>query len=437
MIDAVAQSTKQGFLFVFDRVSGKPLWPIEERPVPKSDMPGEQASPTQPFPTAPPPFARLKMTSEDIDPYILTSEERAGWKERLGHIRNEGIFTPPALTETLSLPGARGGSNWGTVASNPAKGLMYLTTQDWPTIYKLSPKDPFSEPSSRGDAGNQQGRAIYERRCQGCHGAGGAGSASGPPALTDIGARLGANAFRQVVVAGRGEMPGFADLDSSAISALLEFLNKSKGVTGEPIPLPKGPVVASGGAPGGLEIYGEGKVRYSPLGGPPYPAELDLHLNRYYTAWGLYPDQPFVIGPPWSSLVAYDLNSGTIKWKVPLGQDERATEQGARETGAFMAERHGIIVTATGLLFVAGSDGKLRAYEADTGNILWTAPLPAGSEGIPAMYEVNGRQYLVVTSSSRINAGGGHKGDGAAPAPNGPPSYIVFALPERSKKDEK
>jgi quinoprotein glucose dehydrogenase len=133
--------------------------------------------------------------------------------------------------------------------------------------------------------------------------------------------------------------------------------------------------------------------------------------------------------------VAYDLNSGTIKWKVPLGQDEKATEQGARETGAFMAERHGIIVTATGLLFVAGSDGKLRAYEADTGNILWTAPLPAGSEGIPAMYEVNGRQYLVVPSSSRINAGGGHERDGAAPVLNGPSSYIVFALPERSQKD--
>ena len=283
-IDAVAQSTKQGFLFVFDRVSGKPLWPIEERPVPKSDMPGEQAWPTQPFPTAPPPFARQKMTSEDIDPYILTAEERARWKERMEHIRNQGMFTPPALTETLSLPGARGGSNWGTVASNPAKGLVYLTTQDWPTIYKLSLKDPFGEAEgSEATEGKQTGQVIYEKRCQGCHGAGGAGSGSGPPALANVGARLGTANFRQVVLAGRAEMPAFADLGDSAINALLEYL----GTATEPVPLSKGPVVASGGAPGGLEISAKVGMRYSPLGGPSYPASLNLHLNRYYTAWGL------------------------------------------------------------------------------------------------------------------------------------------------------
>ena len=127
-----------------------------------------------------------------------------------------------------------------------------------------------------------------------------------------------------------------------------------------------GPVVASGGAPGGLEIP-EVEPRPSPLGGPAYPAGVEAPANRYYTDWGLYPNQPYVIGPPWSAIVAYDLNSGTIKWRVPLGEDARAAEEGAKNTGVFMAERHGIIVTSTGLLFVATTDGKVRAHDEETG----------------------------------------------------------------------
>ena len=175
-IDAVSQTTKQGFLFVFDRVTGKPLWPIEERPVPKSHMPGEQAWPTQPYPTAPPPFARQKMTADDVNPYILTPEERAEWKERIAKMRNEGLFTPPGFEETISLPGARGGSNWGTSAANPAKGLVYLTTQDWPTIYKLSLEDPLAARRRvAADGAATAGRTIYETRCQTCHGPNGDG----------------------------------------------------------------------------------------------------------------------------------------------------------------------------------------------------------------------------------------------------------------------
>ena len=123
IMDAVAQATKQGFLYVFDRVTGKPLWSIEERPVPQSNMPGEHTSPTQPFPTAPPPFARQRMTADDVNPYILTPEERANWKDRINSTRNEGLFTPPGLAESLSLPGARGGSNWGTTAFGPHEGF--------------------------------------------------------------------------------------------------------------------------------------------------------------------------------------------------------------------------------------------------------------------------------------------------------------------------
>ena len=202
MVDAVAQSSKQGFLYVFDRVTGKPLWPIEERKVPASDMPGELISPTQPFPTAPPPFARQKMTADDINPYILSPEDRAYWKDRIASARNEGLFTPPGLGESISLPGGRGGSNWGTGAANAAKGTVYLTTQDWPTLYKLRLEDPLAaRPSARAT----QGRDIYQQRCQGCHPLDRPGA--GPAMLARINARFTAEQFSILVHSGRGKCP--------------------------------------------------------------------------------------------------------------------------------------------------------------------------------------------------------------------------------------
>jgi quinoprotein glucose dehydrogenase len=434
-IDAVSQATKQGFLFVFDRVTGTPLWPIEERAVPVSHMPGEHAWPTQPYPTAPPPFSRQKMTADDVNPFILTPEERAAWKDRISKMRNEGLFTPPGLEETISLPGARGGSNWGTSAANPRKGLVYLTAQDWPTIYKLSLEDPLAARTAVAPASaTDQGRTLYETQCQTCHGPNGEGSGGGPPPLAGRG-RFDPPLFRQIVVSGRAEMPAFGDLDATAITALHRFLDSSgAGPSGlvQTRSRTQGPVVASGGAPGGLDVAVR-ETQYSPLGGPPYPEGVEAPAQRYYTDWGLYPNQPYVIGPPWSALVAYDLNKGTIKWRVPLGEDAVAAAQGAKNSGVFMAERHGLIVTSTGLLFVATTDGKVRAHDEETGKILWTASLPAGSEGVPAMYQVNGQQYLVVPASSRINSGGGHNPPTGIREPDAAAtrSYIAFALPRK------
>ncbi|MEO8592616.1 MAG: PQQ-binding-like beta-propeller repeat protein [Candidatus Solibacter sp.] len=432
LVDAVAESSKQGFLYVFDRVTGKPLWPIEERKVPASTMAGELISLTQPFPTAPPPFARQKMTADDINPYLLTAEERANWKDRIASARNEGLFTPPGLAESLSLPGGRGGSNWGTGAANATKGTVYLTTQDWPTLYRLRLEDPLAARSTNNAT---QGMEVYRQRCQSCHTLDRGGA--GPPALTGINARFTAAEFLNVVRSGRGEMPAFSDLETASITALYGYLggggregrgaNAAAGGAARPTP---GPVVASGGVAGGKEPRLRSGPRYTPLGGPPYPDGVSAPSVRYYTDWGLFPDKPYIISPPWSSLVAYDLNRGTIKWKVPLGEDAKAAAEGAKNTGAFGAEHHGIIVTSTGLLFVTASDGKLRAYDEETGKVLWTATLPAGSEGIPSMYEVNGRQYLVVLVSSNVNPGGGHTAPGevvSRPSVNG--AYMAFALP--------
>ncbi len=433
-IDVVAQSSKQGFLYVFDRVTGQPLWPIEERPVAKSLMPGEQAWPTQPFPTMPPPFARQKITADDVNPYILTPEERASWKQRIAAMRNEGLFTPPGLSETISMPGARGGSNWGSGAVHPTKGLMYLNTQDWPTIYKLGLEDPLAQAATDTTA-----KSVYAARCQACHGVNGLRSGSGPPPLAGIGRRLPLESFRLAVRNGRGKMPAFRDLEDAAVAELFAHLNTFAPPAGSEVsakrpPVVRGPVVASGGAPGGLTARPGNADQFTPLGGPAYPAGSPTPRVRYYTDWGLYPNQPYIVSPPWSSVVAYDLNSGTIKWKVPLGQDPVAAAQGARNTGAFMAEHHGPIVTATGLVFIAASDGKIRALDADNGQVLWEAVLPAGSEGIPAMYEAGGRQFLVVPASSPLNAGGGHPGSQAPPRElrsDYPKGYVAFALPKK------
>ena len=220
--------------------------------------------------------------------------------------------------------------------------------------------------------------------------------------------------------------------NSSSISAPLQPPAGTAGKAPAKKIADRGPVVASGGAPGGLKVRQGNADQYTPLGGPPYPPGSQTPRVRYYTDWGLYPNQPYIVGPPWSSVVAYDLNSGTIKWKVPLGQDAVAEAEGARDTGAFMAEHHGMIVTSTGLIFIAASDGKIRALDEETGKVLWSATLPAGSEGIPAMYEANGRQYLVVPASSNINSGGGHAGSGGTPQTvrsDLPKGYVAFALP--------
>jgi quinoprotein glucose dehydrogenase len=434
LVDVVAQAGKTGFLYVFNRVTGEPVWPIEERPVPKSDVPGEEAWPTQPFPTAPPPFAKQSLDETEINPYILTPEQRAMWTERIAKARKGGLFVPPAIgVDTVAIPGAQGGANWGTTAAHPTNGSVYVLSINTPSIYRLE----LEPPGQGGGAGRgrggaspamlQQGRAIYELRCQSCHGANleGVGNYS---SLVGITTRLANDVLRGIITAGRLAMPP-NDLQPAEMDALVAFLGdapsafgrggRGRGAgTGIPGDAPPGPIVARGGAPGNLPpARGAGG---GGMAGPPYPEGVSAPTVRYYTDYGM---QSTLVKPPYATLTAYDLNTGTIKWQVPAGGDEpRAVAQGAANTG-YPQARTGIITTATGLLFQAGLDRKIRAYDVEIGQVIWTGELPGGSVGIPAMYEVNGKQYLLVSATQ---GGGGPGGPAGGPSTR---AYVAFALP--------
>ena len=361
-IDVVAQATKFGFLYVFDRMTGKPIYPIEERPVPQSDVPGEWSSPTQPFPMKVPPFARQSFTEKDINQY-LPEAEKEQLRQRLRNSRNEGLFTPPSLEGTIELPGHNGGANWGSSAVDPIKGEFYVVAKNMPTLMRLI-------------LSNEEPTAA----------AGGTGGVITP----DQKAKLMAEA--------------------KAAAA-------------------KGP------------------VRYTS------PYDFMQSPTNGMTA----------IGTPWSEITAYDLNTGEIKWRIPDGGVTAPSELNIKaDSGAHMP-RGGPLVTAGGLLFVAtASDRTVRAYDRETGKAIWSKDLPTGSEGVPAAYEVNGRQFIVFPvaagaglfparfggpAAQRGAAGGGPEGRAAAPGgpegqggrggrgrggpPPAPGAYIAYALPKK------
>ena len=320
--EVVAQATKHGFLFVFDRKSGEPIWPIEERRVPASDVPGEHASPTQPFPTKPAPFATQTFTERDINPYLPESEQEI-LRQKLRTSRNEGLFTPPSFEGSIGMPGHNGGANWAGAAVDPVNGELYIVSKNLPVMLRVEMTD--EEPSARGVTG---------------------------PVVTR-------------------EQAAAARTAAQAASA-------------------------------------QGPVRYS----VPYD-----FIRSETNGMG-------AMGPPWAHLTAYDLNTGEIKWRVPHGGVTGIGD----DVGAHFP-RGAPLVTAGGLVFAAtAQDRQLRAYDRDSGKVLWSYTLPGGSEGIPATYEQGGRQYLAVP----VAAGAGLFAPMLDPAPNLPPlerAYVVFALP--------
>jgi quinoprotein glucose dehydrogenase len=282
-----------------------------------------------------------------------------------------------------------------------------------------------------------QGRAIYVQNCQGCHGADLRGNGS-YPSLVDITTRLDLDTIRSTINGGRGPMPAFSpEIKVADMNALLAYLSnpaaagrgaRPQGDTQAENTQLGGPVVASGGAPAGKIMMAaaaatRGMSSYGSMGGPPYPEGVDAPTDRFYTGYNVAGN---IIKPPFSTLTAYDLNKGTIRWQVPVGDDLRAIREGVHDTGGIDI-RVGMVTTPTGLIFLAGGDMKIRAYDEDTGKVLWTAQLPGQSQGIPAMYEANGRQYLIVNATSAPGV------RGAVPTSAQPRGYIAYALPSATK----
>jgi glucose dehydrogenase len=303
-IPIVILATKMGFVFVFNRLTGEPIWPIEERPVPASDVPGEVASATQPFPTWPLPFTRQSFTEEDINPYLPEADQEA-LREKLRNSRNEGMYTPPSLRGSVHMPGHNGGANFGTTAVDPLTKRFFVVSREIPVIIKLNPDNR-------------------------------------PEALA--------------------AMP-----------------NGNPGLN-------------------------------------PYKSPVDFLLQ---------PNGMVAIKPPFSFLTAYDMNTGEILYRIPNGESLGLQEQGITGVGS-QAPRGGPVATASGLLFVGtAGDRTFRARDSATGEVLWEHKLDAATEGVPAIFEVNGRQFITLPVG-----GDGLFAQRGNPTP-GPSRYVTFALPAR------
>ena len=377
-VDAVAQITKSGFVFLFDRVTGAPLFPVEERAVAASDIPGEQAWPTQPFPVKPAPFGRQRVLESDITD--LTSEAHAAMLARFRTLRNEGPYTPGSLAGTIVLPGFDGGGEWGGAAVDGESSVLYVNGSDVPWINALVPV---------AQSGNMpaSGASVYTASCASCHGADRRGDGDRSPSLLTIRGRLSTTQVREIVDKGKGFMPGFPNLSVADRDAVTAYVMGQVNSATEP---PRSPAASasSGRAPYRLRGY-----------------------ERWRDAEG-YP----AIKPPWGTLNAIDLNSGDFLWKIPLGEYPALKARGLGITGT--EQYGGPIVTAGGVLFIAATlDEKFRAFDKRTGALLWEATLPAAGYATPSTYMMGGRQYVVIA------AGGGKLGTKSGD------SYVAFALP--------
>jgi quinoprotein glucose dehydrogenase len=374
-IDAVAQTTKQGFVYLFDRSNGNPLFPIQYKKYPASTVPGEIAAIEQPLPTKPDPFARQLLTADMLT--NRTAEVHQWAVERFRNVRSEGQFVPFSVgSDTVIFPGFDGAAEWGGPAVDPETDILYVNSNEMAWLGSLAK-----------NTGENSAKATYLGQCGICHGEKLTGSPPALPSLVNVGARFSPGQIAVTIKNGKGRMPGFPNLSAEQLQVLVDFLT------------------------------GAGSKEMADSAPP--PPGMDYRFTGYRRF--LDPDGYPAIAPPWGTLNAIDLNSGEYAWKINLGEYPELAAKGLTNTGS--ENYGGPVVTAGGLVFIGATnyDKKFRAFDKSTGKLLWETMLPFAGNATPASYSINGRQYVVIA------AGGGK--DPKSPSGG---VYLAFALPAKT-----
>jgi quinoprotein glucose dehydrogenase len=383
-IDVVAQVTKTGFTFIFDRVTGEPIFPVEDRPVSSSNINSERAWPVQPFPIFPKPFVRQGFFEEDLTD--ISDEAHRFTLSQFRGFHSGGLFTPADTISTVHFPSTHGGANWGGAAHNPNTGILFVNANEQPELITLA--RIIEEPTPAGTL-YDIGAAYYRLNCSMCHGNNMEGQHPTHPALNNIQRIRTKEAILTTIEKGGGLMPAYSNITDEEKDALIAYLFGDR----ESLPIQS--------QNNNLTEISDQNIRY--INSTSYRDFVD---NNGYPA----------VKPPWGTLNAIDLNSGDIKWQVPLGIYPELIEKGIPPTGR--VNWGGPIATAGGLIFIAATGDKIfRAFDEETGGLIWEFLLPYAAFATPATYMIDGKQYVVIA------AGGGRGTDSGD-------YYIAFSLPD-------
>ncbi|MEM8499831.1 MAG: PQQ-binding-like beta-propeller repeat protein [Pseudomonadota bacterium] len=369
---AVAQATKTGHIFVFDRATGKPLTPIQKMPVVGSAIAGDVSAAWQPLPRFP------TFTQQVFTPSSRTPAIEQAVSKRLQSLEPYALYRPPGLKGGILYPGIDGGAEWGGMAYDPQRRRLFINANEIPWQLKMVELEN----------GTQSPEYAYLMLCSGCHGTDLRGDGVSVPGLRNLSERMSLWSAWQLINNGRARMPGFSNMPAMSRASVLYYVWTADEST-------------------------EAKESASEYRGGSL-------VNAGYQRL-LDPENLPASQPPWGSLTAIDLNNGAdsaeIAWRIPFGNYPQMLAQ--QHEGLGSENYGGPIVTAGGLLFIAATPDKLlKAYSSNTGELLWQTKLPFAGFATPSTYMLRGRQFLVIA------AGGGKLGQASGSA------YVAFALPE-------